>query len=139
MMNIYNGNVVTDENGEATVTLPEYFEALNRDYRYQLTVIGTFAQAIVADEVKGNRFVIRTTAPNVKVSWQVTGIRQDAYAKKNRIKVEVEKPGRERGYYLHPEAFNRPEERGVAWAHNPERMRQIKEQRFESKQKLQNK
>jgi hypothetical protein len=120
MMNIYNGNVVTDENGEAAITLPAYFEALNRDFRYQLTVIGTFAQAIVSDEVKGNRFIIRTSAPSVKVSWQVTGIRRDAWADKNRIPVEVEKDELERGHYLHPEAFSKPEEKGVEWARNPE-------------------
>ncbi len=39
MMNVYNGNIRTDANGEATVMLP-LFEALNRDFRYQLTVIG---------------------------------------------------------------------------------------------------
>lgn len=90
------------------VTLPDWFEALNRDFRYQLTVIGTFVQAIVAEKIKGNRFTIKTSAPNVEVLWQVTGIRQDAYAKMHRILVEEAK--RERGTYLHPEAFNQPEE-----------------------------
>jgi hypothetical protein len=113
MMNIYNGNIITNENGEATVKLPEYFQALNRDFRYQLTVIGTFAHAIIADEIKGNRFVIRTNAPNVKVSWLVTGIRRDAWANRNRSKVEEDKPEQERGSYLHPEAFNQNEDRGV--------------------------
>src|SRR6185295_9797953 len=80
MKNIYDGNVVTDEHGNATVELPDYFEALNRDFRYQLTVIGTFAQAIIAAEIRENRFKIKTNAANVKVSWQVTGIRQDAFA-----------------------------------------------------------
>ena len=37
-----------DANGNATVMLPDYFEALNGDFRYQLTVIGTLAQAAVA-------------------------------------------------------------------------------------------
>lgn len=74
MMNIYNGNITTDENGEAVVTLPDYFEALNADFRYHLTCIGAFAQAIVADKIKGNRFQIKTSAPNVEVSWQVTGV-----------------------------------------------------------------
>ena len=55
------------------------------DFRYQLTVIGTFAQAIVSKEVSSNKFEIATNQPNVKVSWQVTGVRHDAYAKKNRI------------------------------------------------------
>ena len=129
MMNIYNGNITTDEKGEAIVALPDYFAALNRDFRYQLTVIGAFAQAIVADEIKRNRFTIKTSAPNVKVSWQVTGIRQDAYANKNRIKVEEAKSEKERGYYLHPEVFNQPEENGVEWARNPEMMQRMKETR----------
>ena len=135
MKNIYDGNIVTDENGEATVTLPNYFEALNRDFRYQLTVLGTFAQAIVAEKIKGNRFVIRTNSPNVEVSWQVTGIRQDPWAQKNRIQVEVEKTNGERGFYLHPEAFDQPNERGIEWAQNPALMQQRRQQRIDSKQK----
>jgi hypothetical protein len=75
MMNVYNGNIRTDRHGLATVTLPDYFEALNGDFRYQLTVIGQFAQAIVARKIASNHFVIRTSKPNVEVSWQVTGIR----------------------------------------------------------------
>ena len=96
MMNVYNGNTTTDERGEAVVTLPDYFDALNRDFRYQLTVIGQFAQAIVGEEIKGNSFVIRTDKPGVKVSWQVTGIRKDKFANENRIQVEVEKTEQER-------------------------------------------
>jgi hypothetical protein len=129
MMNVYNGNITTDANGEATVTLPDYFEALNRDFRYQLTVIGQFAQAIVASEISGNSFTIRTDRPGVKVSWQVTGVRQDAYANKHRIQVEEEKPERERGFYLHPEVFSQPEEKSLQWARNPELMREIKSRR----------
>ena len=67
----------------------------------------------------------------MEVSWQVTGIRRDAFANKNRIKVEEEKPERERGYYLHPEAFDQPDERGVEWAHNPIMMQQLRQQRLE--------
>jgi hypothetical protein len=106
MMNIYNGNVITDKDGLATVILPPYFSALNRDFRYQLTVVGQFAQAIVARKVANNRFVIRTDKPQVEVSWQVTGIRQDAYANAHRIPVEVDKPRQEQGHYLHPELFD---------------------------------
>ena len=132
MMNVYNGNITTDQSGEATVTLPDYFEALNRDFRYQLTVIGQFAQAIVASKISGNSFTIKTDRPGVEVSWQVTGIRQDAYANKHRIPVEEEKPERERGYYLHPKVFNQSEEKSVEWARNPEMMRQIKSRRQEA-------
>jgi hypothetical protein len=130
MMNVYNGNVVTDANGEAVVRLPDYFEALNRDFHYQLTVIGIFARAIVAEEISGNRFTIKTDAPNVKVSWQVTGVRHDAFANKNRIPVEEAKPDVERGYYLHPEVFNQPEEKSVQWARDPQMMQQLRQKRM---------
>ncbi len=105
MMDVYNGNVTTDKRGRAIVALPDYFQSLNRDFRYQLTVIGQFAQAIVAREISGNHFTIKTNKPGVKVSWQVTGIRQDAYANAHRISVEEPKPVQERGKYLHPDVF----------------------------------
>jgi hypothetical protein len=105
MMNIYNGNIKTDAKGIARVKLPDYFESLNTDFRYQITVIGTFAQAIVSEKVKGNQFEIRTDKPNVEVSWQVTGIRNDAYARKFRIPNEVEKKPEEKGTYLYPDAY----------------------------------
>jgi hypothetical protein len=123
MKNIYDGNITTNQNGEATVELPDWFQALNRDFRYQLTVIGTFAQAIVGEKINGNRFTIQTNAPNVEVSWQVTGIRKDGFADKHRIPVEEMKQESERGFYLHPEAFNQPTERGVAYARQEEAMR----------------
>jgi len=115
MMDVYNGNVVTDKRGVATVVLPDYFEALNRDFRYQLTVIGQFAQAIVGKEISDGRFVIRTNRPEVKVSWQVTGIRQDAYANAHRIQVEEEKPPQEQGRFLHPELFGAGAEQAVGY------------------------
>ncbi len=105
MMNIYNGNVTTNAKGEAMIALPEYFEALNRDFRYQLTVIGQFAQAIVLRKIRDNQFVIKTSKPGVEVSWQVTGIRHDAYANANRIPV-VEDKGNQRGTYLHPQLLS---------------------------------
>jgi len=115
MMNVYNGNVVTNQRGVAIVTLPDYFEALNQDFRYQLTVIGQFAQAIVAKEINGNRFTIKTSKPGVKVSWQVTGIRHDAYADAHRVEVQVEKPPQEQGRYLHPELFGAPAEQAIGY------------------------
>jgi len=91
MMNVYNGNIKTGEDSTAVVELPEYFGALNMDFRYQLTSIGTFAQAIVLEEIDKNKFVIKTDKANVKVSWQVTGIRKDDYANDHRVEVEVDK------------------------------------------------
>lgn len=119
MMNIYNGNIVTDASGKATVALPDYFSAVNKDYRYQLTVIGSFAQAIISKEVNGNSFEIATNQPNVKVSWQVTGIRQDPYANANRIPNTVEKTGNEKGMYLHPELYNQPVTKTIGYTPEP--------------------
>jgi hypothetical protein len=115
MMNVYNGNVTTDAKGLATVSLPDWFGSLNADFRYQLTAIGTFAQAMIKSEIKDNQFVIQTDQPRVKVSWQVTGIRQDVWAEKNRIEVEVAKTGNEKGKYLHPVEHGRKDEEGIAY------------------------
>jgi len=118
MMNVYNGNIRTDESGVAVVELPAYFEALNRDFRYQLTVIdesdNDFIFAKVLRTVAANRFVIKTSQPDTLVSWQVTGIRQDAFARANPVIPEVEKTEDERGKYLHPEAFGLPASRGLS-------------------------
>jgi hypothetical protein len=127
MMNIYTGNITTDSQGHATVQLPEWFEVLNTDFRYQLTVIGQFAQAIVAREIEHNQFEIRTSAPNVKVSWQVTGVRQDAYAKANPLVVEQEKEERLRGFYVHPELYGAPPEKQIEWARHPQMMKKMQD------------
>ncbi len=90
LLHLYSGNSTTNAEGKATVQLPSYIQDLNTDFRYQLTVIGdTFAQAIIAQKVTNNQFVIQTNEPNVKVSWQVTGLRNDTYAQENPLEVEV--------------------------------------------------
>jgi len=128
MMNIYNGNATTDEQGSAVVKLPEWFETLNRDFRYQLTVMGQFAQAIVASKVANHQFTIKTDKPNVEVSWQVTGIRQDAWANAHRIPLEVAKAPADRGLYLHPELFGAPAEKNIGLAHHPMIQKLLKQQ-----------
>jgi hypothetical protein len=106
MMNVYNGTVVLDGNGRATVKLPEWFEALNRDYRYQLTaLLGAAPDLHVSALVADGKFSIAGGKAALQVSWQVTGIRQDAWANANRIPVEVDKKAEDRGRYLHPELF----------------------------------
>ncbi|MGE0560210.1 MAG: hypothetical protein AB7O47_00200 [Flavobacteriales bacterium] len=103
MMNVFSGNITTDANGYATVTMPSYFEAANKDFRYQLTVMGSFAQAIIKEKVSNNKFVIQTNNPNVEVSWQVTSVRSDKYANANRVTPELEKELK--GTYIHPELY----------------------------------
>lgn len=134
VLNVYSGNVKTNKKGEAIVTLPEWFESLNKDLRYQLTVIGRFAQAIVAEKVKQNRFRVRTSTPNTEVSWQVIGVRSDAAMLKRPFKPEEEKPERERGTYLNPEAYGQPEERGSERARHPEVMQRLTQQPLEAQQ-----
>jgi hypothetical protein len=114
MKNVYDGTVVLDSEGKAWIALPDWFEALNDRFRYQLTAIGAPAPMLhVAAEISGNRFQIAGGLPGMKVSWQVTGIRKDPFAQANRVQVEVEKPLEERGLYLHPRAYGQPDERGV--------------------------
>jgi hypothetical protein len=115
MKNVYDGTVTLDRDGRTTVGLPDWFEALNSDYRYQLTPIGSSAPDLyIADEVNDGAFSIAGGEPGQKVSWQVTGIRQDAWAKANRIPVEVDKPVEDRGRYLHPELFDGEPVTGLA-------------------------
>ncbi len=120
MMNIYSGNVTTDELGLATVKLPDWFDVENTDFRYQLTTIGRDAHAWIAQEVGNGQFQIATNATRVKVSWQITAVRQDAYAKANPLIVEPEKPANEKGRYIHPELYGQPAEKQTGWRGRPQ-------------------
>lgn len=127
MMNIYNGIAILNSQGEATVQMPGWFEALNKDFRYQLTAIGGPGPDLyISKEVKNNEFSIAGGKPGLKVSWQVTGIRKDTYAEKHRIKVEEDKLPVEQGKYKHPALFGQPDEKGVFFFKNKE-MNDIKE------------
>jgi len=114
MKNIYDGVVILDENGEALVTMPEWFEALNQEFRYQLTAIGAaMPNLYVSQKMKGNSFGIAGGVPGMEVSWQVTGIRHDPYAEENRIPIEENKPQNEIGTFLYPQGYGFSEEFGV--------------------------
>jgi len=112
MKNLYDGVVIIRENGESIIELPIWFEALNMDFRYQLTPIGKPGMPYVKEEIKDNRFTIAGD-PGAKVSWQVTGTRKDAYAEKHRIKVEEEKGTRKdlpkKGEYLAEDCYGEKE------------------------------
>jgi hypothetical protein len=130
MMNIYTGNVTLDGSGAATVGLPEWFEAVNGDYRYQLTAIGAAAPNLhIAQEVANHQFSIAGGAPGMKVSWQVTGVRHDAFAQANPLVVEVDKPANERGFYVHPALYGQPDEKQIEWGRFPAKMRLLKQKR----------
>lgn len=104
MKNVYDGEVVLDEAGRAEITLPDWFEALNERFRYQLTPLGRPAPDLhISRKLSDNRFAIAGGEPGTEVCWQVTGIRHDAYALANPLVVESDKEGEEYGRYRHPE------------------------------------
>ncbi len=113
MMNIYNGTVILDNNGEAVVELPNYFSSLNKDFRYSLTPIGSFAPVFIKEEISDNHFVIGGGKSGQKISWQITGVRNDKFAEKYRIVPEEIKDSTEKGLYLHPELYNLDSSRAI--------------------------
>ena len=138
MMNIYTGNTTLDASGQATVQLPSWFQTENADFRYQLTAIAAPAPGLyIAQEVQNNSFEIAGGQAGMKVSWQVTGIRQDAYVKAHPLVVEVDKPANERGYFIHPELYGAPAEKSIEWARHPELMKRIKSKREEQAKQAQ--
>ena len=115
---VYDGEVTLDAKGEATVTLPAWFETLNKSFRYQLTAIGPSDQhPYVKSKVKGNAFSIGGGNAGQEVCWQLTGIRQDPYARAHPLAVEAAKTGTERGRYLHPEVYGKPASSGIDALH----------------------
>jgi len=136
MMNIYTGNAVLDESGAGVVQLPAWFEALNTDFRYQLTAVGGPGPGLyVAQEIQNHSFRIAGGTPGLKVSWQVTGVRQDAYARTNPLTVEVEKSERERGYYIHPQLFGQPPAQSIEWVQHPLQMKRAEQSQATEKPK----
>jgi hypothetical protein len=117
MKNIYDGVAQLDDEGQKWIELPNYFDALNKDFRYQLTCIGSYAQIYIAEEIQNNRFKVAGGTPGMKVSWQVTGIRKDPFANVNRIIPEVEKEQENKGKYLYPKELGKPEANGIELPH----------------------
>jgi hypothetical protein len=114
MKTVYDGTVTLDTAGEAVVLLPDWFEALNGDFRYQLTPIGAPAPGLyVADPVADGRFRIAGGEPGLTVSWQITGVRRDAYAERHPLVVEDAKATGERGRYISPDAHGAPESMAI--------------------------
>ncbi|MFA6653768.1 MAG: hypothetical protein WCS93_05470 [Candidatus Delongbacteria bacterium] len=114
MLNVYSGNVILDGEGNATLEMPEWFESYNAEFRYQLTGIGSSAPGLyISDELNNGRFGIAGGNPGMKVSWMVTAVRDDNYAKANPMQVVSEKKEKEKGYYLTPEVFGRSKDRSI--------------------------
>jgi hypothetical protein len=116
MLNVYSGAARLNAKGKATVRLPRYFEALNKDHRVQLTPVGAPAPDLhLARKVDGNSFAIAGGRPGQEVFWQVTGVRQDAWANKHRIKVDTAKKAKDRGKFLNPEVHGARRSQGITF------------------------
>ncbi len=112
--NVYDGTVALDASGEANVSLPSWFSALNKDFRYQLTAIGAPGPNLhISQKIIGEQFRIAGGNPGMEVSWQVTGVRKDPYALAHPVEVQKAKPVALRGKYLHPKEYGVSEKMGV--------------------------
>jgi len=85
VLNTYSGNVTLDEDGTAVVELPEWFAPINKDPRYTLTPIGAAAPRLhVAEPLAEGRFTIGGGEPGMRVSWEVTAVRDDPAARRHK-------------------------------------------------------
>lgn len=119
-MNLYRGEVRTDANGFATVAVPGWFDALNEDIQYQLTVIDegnstAFTQAKIVQRLRNGKFKLRTSSPGTTVNWMLTGKRHDPTSEHYPLEVERMKTDGERGKYYEPEAFGKDRSLGMGY------------------------
>jgi hypothetical protein len=116
VLNLYRGSIILDQNGEATVKLPDYFESININFTYNLTPIASSAPNLyIKKEIKYGKFQVAGGKPNMKVNWTVYAQRNDLYVKKyheNTI-VEPEKKEGVKGKYLMPELYNQPKSKAI--------------------------
>jgi hypothetical protein len=121
MLNVYSGNAVLDENGEASIALPPYIAVANTDFRYQLTPIGGAAPSLhIAEEINADQFKIGGGTAGLKVSWQITGVRADPFAAGNPMVVEPAKSIGDQGYYLYPEGYSQPAQDAISRRRRPQ-------------------
>jgi hypothetical protein len=126
MKNLYDGLTTCDDRGEATVSVPEWFETLNTEICYQITAIGTPAPNLfIAAELHDRQFTIAGGSPGLKVSWQLTGVRHDPWAVANPLRAEEEKTGSDRGHYLHPQLYGQSDERSIVAARHADALQDL--------------
>ncbi len=109
VLNTYSGKVIIDALGEATVQMPTYFAAVNKDPRYTLTPIGAAMPLLhIAQEIDESlltagataapgqavpicRFRIGGGMPGAKVSWRIEAVRNDRWVREHGAPTEIQK------------------------------------------------
>jgi hypothetical protein len=110
----YSGIATLDSGGGATVSLPSYWSSVNKDPRYQLTPVGaSMPNLYVAGEVQNNQFRIAGGKAGMKVSWKITGTRNDPWVRRSGIQTVIEKPASARGKYYDPALYGQPESKAL--------------------------
>ncbi len=112
VLNMYRGTVPFDSNGEATVTMPDYFDAVNANFSYQLTPIGSYAPLYIKEKLDNGIFIIAGGQTGMEVSWTVYAERNDPYLQQHPESkaVEVEKESWNQGKYLQPDLYNQSDD-----------------------------
>jgi len=118
VMNIYRGSVQLDANGEATVKLPDYFPAVNKNFSYNLTPVGAPAPNLyIKQKIQNGEFIIAGGTPNQEIDWVVYAERNDKYMQQHPEcrETQPEKTGRYKGKFVHPQLWGQPESKGILY------------------------
>lgn len=119
-MVIYRGKVKLNENGEAIVEMPSYFKSLTKEDKatVQITCVGRPFGIGYEWNSDYNSFVVYGDAQR-EISWMVMADRDDPYMQNNRTPVVIKKDGSfkgiKAGYYLDPESYGQPKEKGYKY------------------------
>ncbi len=128
VINLYRGNVTLDENGEAVITLPEYFESINTNFSYNLTPIGAPVNLYIKKKIENGQFTIAGGNANMEVSWTVYAERNDkfiqSYPESKAVEVNKKVPGN----YIRPELYNKPKNKSVFPQKEKQKTIKIKEE-----------
>ncbi|MDP5082224.1 MAG: hypothetical protein NWP87_06160, partial [Winogradskyella sp.] len=129
VLNMYRGIESFDANGKAVVSLPDYYDSINKNPSYQLTPIGAaMPNLYIESEINNGEFIIAGGVANKKVSWQITSERNDPYLKQNPEQRDVVliKEGERSGKYLNPELYGQPKGKGLFYNANNENQKASK-------------
>lgn len=115
VLNMYRGTIAFDSNGEAIVSMPDYFDAVNANFSYQLTPIGGYAPLFIKEKLNDGKFVIAGGASGMEVSWTVYAERNDPYLQQHpeSKQVEVNKEEWNQGKYLQPDLYDQPDSKKI--------------------------